>query len=271
MWTSSSEGFRSFFLLPGRNFFMGRGLLLESWSSETFNLKQTHTHTYSHTHTQTHTHTATHTCKAKTSNQTECKLTGTRIPHEQTTSRNKIPSTNKAASMWWWLWSKRPSNPSVLIWILPDRKQKHGEKPNSSLFMSNNICFQSQGKEVKMFFIIVTLLLHLFQTTAACLWRFPPMRTLKRRWVVKQTADVLMLIWKCGANLWLIPVIFLLNFTLCHWFHEKEKLRRARNRENRETTHSWCILTRNHRSYRSLEPVKLRVPVNSAEQGIFPY
>lgn len=33
VWTSSSDGFRSFFLLPGRNFFMGRGLLLESWRS----------------------------------------------------------------------------------------------------------------------------------------------------------------------------------------------------------------------------------------------
>lgn len=38
VWTSSSEGFRSFFLLPGRNFFMGRGLLLESWRSATSSL-----------------------------------------------------------------------------------------------------------------------------------------------------------------------------------------------------------------------------------------
>lgn len=37
IWNSSSEGLRSFFLLPGRNFLIGRGLLLESCRSTTTN------------------------------------------------------------------------------------------------------------------------------------------------------------------------------------------------------------------------------------------
>lgn len=100
IWTSSSEGFRSFFLLPGRNFFMGRGLLLESWRSAAHKVS---TSLYQHNHA--YTHTATHTCKAKAPNQTECKAYKDAHPSRTNNiEEQKIPSTNKAASMWWWLW-----------------------------------------------------------------------------------------------------------------------------------------------------------------------
>lgn len=87
----------------------------------------------------TNTHTATHTCKAKAPNQTECKLTRMRIPHEQTTSKNKIPSTNKAASEWWW--PNEPANLSVLIEILPNGAIQTKTNKNQITFSNFNVIF----------------------------------------------------------------------------------------------------------------------------------
>lgn len=90
IWTSSSEGFRSFFLLPGRNFFMGRGLLLESWGSAAHKVSTSLT-----THKHAYTHTATHTCKAKAPNQTECKAYKDAHPSRTNNIEEQKNSVNK--------------------------------------------------------------------------------------------------------------------------------------------------------------------------------
>lgn len=120
IWTSSSEGFRSFFLLPGRNFFMGRGLLLESWRSATQKVS-----TSLSTHKHAYTHTATHTCKAKAPNQTECKAYKDAHPSRTNNIEEQKNSINKQGSKHVVMTVTEPAGSrSVLTSILPEEARR---------------------------------------------------------------------------------------------------------------------------------------------------